>query len=134
MKYDEFVAEVQRRAHLDSMDRAVEVIGATLETLGERLPDEEARVLAGELPPGLGRYVNQAVHGQDFDLDEFFTRVAAREGADVDAATYRARVTMAVLRNAISPGTLAKVLRRLPGDHNALIGGVGKGHAPGGRR
>ncbi len=134
MKHDEFVAEVQRRAHLGSLDEAIRAAGATLETLGERLPDEEAHILARELPPGLKQYVAGALNGQDFDLDEFFNRVAAREGVDVDAATYRARVVMAVLRNAISPGTLAKLLNRLPGDHSSLIGGVGKGHAPGGRR
>jgi uncharacterized protein (DUF2267 family) len=134
MKYDEFVGEVQRRAHLVTLDDAVKATGATLETLAERLPYEEARILAGELPHGLRHYVAQAATDQDFGLDEFFNRVAAREDADVDAATLHARVVMAVLRNAISPGTLAKVLNRLPGDHNALIGGIGKAHAPGGRR
>ncbi len=134
MKYDEFVAEVQHRGHLDSLDEAARAIGATLETLGERLPDEEAHVLAMELPPGLGRYLVEAMNGQDFDLDEFFNRVAVREDVDVDVATNHARIVMVVLRNAVSPGTLAKVLNRLPGDHSSLIGGIGKGHVPGGRR
>lgn len=134
MKYDDFVAQVRSRAALASADEAVRAIGATLETLGERLFAEDAHRLAEELPPELGRYLEQATSGQEFDADDFFTRVSDREGVDISEATAHARVVLEVLRRAVSPGVIDRVHARLREQYNSLFLGVGKGHVPGGRR
>lgn len=134
MKLDEFVAQVQQRVYLDSPEAAMNAIGATLETLGERLPWEEAHGLAEQLPPELGRYLDQAMGPQEFDLDDFFTRVSFREGVDLAEATPHALAVMEVLKEAVSPGMIGKLRHRLPEEYHSLFAGVGRGHVPGGRR
>ncbi len=42
MKYNEFIAQVQRRAHLDTRDEAELAAGAVFVTLAERLAGGEA--------------------------------------------------------------------------------------------
>ena len=134
MRYDDFVAHVQSRAALASADEAVRAIGATLRTLGERLLAEDAHRLAEELPPELGRYLEEVASGQEFDTDGFFARVSEREGVDISEATDHARVVLEVLRRAVPPGVIDRVQTRLRGQYGPLFLGVGKGHTPGGRR
>ena len=75
MKTDEFVAEVQQRAGLDS-EAAFNAISATLATLSERLAGGEAKDLASQLPYEIGVYLMQPMAGAGvpFGLDEFFWR------------------------------------------------------------
>ena len=134
MKYEEFVAQVQDRADLDSPDVARRAIAAALETLGERLLAEDAHRLAEELPPELGRYVEDAETGQQFDVDDFFTRVSYREGTDISLATDHARIVLGLLRRAVSPGVMSRIHARLEKQYDSLFRGIGKGHRPGGRR
>ncbi len=96
MKYDEFVAQVQRRADLKTKDEAVQAIQATLETLGERLTGGEAKDLAAQLPPEIATYLQQPLAGSGvpFTLDDFFMRVAEREGCELAEATFNARVIL----------------------------------------
>ncbi len=130
MKYNQFVAGVQDRPLLDSPEEAVRAIGASLETLGERLPPDEAHSLAEQLPPELGRYLEQAAGGQNFDLDEFYTRVSERQGVDISEGTACAQVVMEVLAEPVSPGVLGMVLHRPSGEYNSLFGGASKGGCP----
>ena len=53
MKDGQFIAEVKNLAELDSDEDARKAIGATLETLKERLAGEEPSNLAAQLPPGI---------------------------------------------------------------------------------
>jgi len=123
MQYDQFVGQVHARGRFASDGEAVRAIHATLETLGERLYGGEAENLAAQLPPELGHYLREAVTGQSFDLDEFFRRVSMREGVDLPEAVFHARVVMEVLKEAVSPGLLDKVLDQLPAEYDSLFAG-----------
>jgi uncharacterized protein (DUF2267 family) len=123
MQFDEFVGEVQHLARLDSTGNTMRAIAATLETVGERLHGEEADNLGAQLPYALAAYLRLAQEREAFNLDEFFKRVARREGSGVDLpdAAHHARVVMAVLEEAVSPGEWADARAQLPGEWDALF-------------
>lgn len=127
MQYHEFVGQVQHRARLGTEGDAVRAVHATLETLGERLFGGEAHNLAAQLPKEIGDYLERPVDSESFDLDEFYDRVAMREGVDLPDAVYHARVVIEVLRDAVSPGVLDKVLDQLPEEYNQLFQAGSKG-------
>ena len=126
MRYDEFVGQVQHRAHLADGGQAVRAIHATLETLGERLVGGEARDLATQLPPEIGYYLHspnwtRSSVPQKFDLEEFFDRVAMREDARIAQAMHHAQAVIAVLCDAVSPGEIKDVRAQLPHEFDRLF-------------
>jgi uncharacterized protein (DUF2267 family) len=123
MKHDEFIGQVQHRAALGSRGDAERAAHATLETLGERLAGGEAKDLASQLPPELGDYVLSGLAGigDRFSLDEFFQRVAIREGVSPADAAFHARAVASVLREAVSIGELSDMLAQLPDDYLRLF-------------
>lgn len=123
MTFEEFVGQVQHRARLGSEGEAVRAICATLETLGERLFNGEAYHLAAQLPSGINAYLRLAKQKESFPLDEFFRRVAEREGAGVDLpeAVFHARVVMEVVQEAVSPGQIDDVRAQLPAEYDPLF-------------
>ena len=54
-------------------------------------------------------------------LEEFYRRVAGREGVDIETARTDASAVMGVLREAVSPGELGDVMTQLPGGFNTLL-------------
>ena len=78
MKYDEFIAQVQRRARLHTREEAERATRVTLETLAERLLGGAVDNLAAQLPRELTLYLEQPNSGigESFSLDEFFRRVS----------------------------------------------------------
>lgn len=50
MKYDEFIKHVQSFSQVDSLDEVKRAVRATLQTLAERIPGNEASKLAEQLP------------------------------------------------------------------------------------
>lgn len=130
MQFDEFVGEVQHLARLGSTGNAVRATAATLETLGERLHGDEADNLGAQLPYALAAYLRLARRKETFGLDEFFQRVAKREGSGVDLpdAAHHARVVVTVLEKAVTPGEWADAKAQLPDEWNALFeaGATGK--------
>lgn len=129
MKYDDFVGRVQERAHLDSTNRAMSAVRATLATLSERLTFEEAKDLAAQLPSEIAMClsISPVMHAQRLSLDEFFYRVATREKAHPPEAIYHARVVMEVLGEAVSRGEMEDVLGQLPEEFRTFIGPGSKG-------
>lgn len=123
MQFDEFVGEVQNRARLDSQGAAMRAICATLETLGERLHGEEAKNLGAQLPVALAAYLRLARQKETFDVQEFFERVAERQGSGVDLpdAAHHARVVLEVLQEAVSSGQMADARAQLPEEYDALF-------------
>ncbi|HXF60554.1 MAG TPA: DUF2267 domain-containing protein [Caldilineaceae bacterium] len=123
MQFEEFVGQVQHRARLASQGEAMRAICATLETLGERLYDGEAAHVAAQLPPGIGAYLRLAKRQERFDIQEFFKRVAEREGAGVDVpdAAHHARTVIEVLQEAVTPGQLRHLREQLPDDYAPLF-------------
>lgn len=127
MQHDEFIGQVQARAKLSSRGDAEAATRATLETLGERIPEGTAENLAAQLPHELGEHLRRTMlmggvgPGERFGLDEFVARVAERDSADPPAATYRARVVFEVLDEATTGGLMDKVAEALPDDVRSLI-------------
>lgn len=127
MQTDELVRLVQERANIESGDEALELIGATLETLGERLPRNEREDLAAELPGQLKAYARRRLQTEQFMLEEFYNRVAARSGLGAPAAVQQAHIVMQVLQEAVSEGQLRDMRAQLPPDFEELFTGEPQG-------
>jgi uncharacterized protein (DUF2267 family) len=127
MQHDQFIGQIQHRAQLSSRGDAERAVRATLETLAERLAGGEAKDLAAQLPRELGEHLRRAGSsgGERFSLDEFYRRVAEREGIDVGKAAYHARVVIEVLGEAVSLGEMRDVHAQLPDEFDPLFEGTG---------
>ncbi len=121
MNYDQFVERVQAMIGAKSTEEALRATRATLEVLGERLTPGEADDLAAQLPEGIKESVTFAPAGQGFDFDEFFRRIAEREGVDYSTAIDHARAVTVVLMEAVSPGEIDDVKRQLPEQYMPLF-------------
>lgn len=89
-------------------------------------PDVQCPPLGGFLKPPALRvvgYLRLAKKKESFALDEFFRRVAEREGAGVDLpqAVFHARVVMEVVQEAVSPGQIDDVRAQLPAEYDPLF-------------
>lgn len=122
MQYDDFIDRVQQRAGLDSQERAVRAVRATLETLGERLSRMETRQLAAQLPNQLRAHFHAKAESQIFSLEEFFKRVSARASVRQSEAAKQARAVIGVLREAVSAGEIEDVRIELAPEYDALFG------------
>ena len=120
MKHDEFVGEIQHRAHLASRGAAEAAIRATLETLGERIPRGTAEHLAAQLPPEIGHHLRGHLF-ERFSLQGFYQRVAGREPADEPEAIFHARIVLTLIAEIVSPGVMVKVRRELPESYQPLL-------------
>ena len=120
MNHDEFVGQVQHRAHLASRGDAETIIRATFETLGERLQPSAAAHLAAQLPAELGRHLkdHRFTHLTVHDFNE---RVAEREKADIEKAAFHARCVLETMSEAISPGAVRKLRLQLPAEFQPLL-------------
>lgn len=116
MKHDEFIGHVQQRARLDSRGAAEQATRATLETLAERLAGGQPDNLAAQLPPEIGLHLQRGSDTEQFGVQEFYQRVAAREdpGVQLPEAVFHAKAVMSVVREAVTGGVLDKVRDQLP--------------------
>src|SRR5437588_1901122 len=124
MKYDEFLKQVQQRAHLASKSEAANATRAVLETLAECLSKKERFDAASQLPSGLALYLKQPFLGtgkqpapsskSNFSLAEFFQRMSIREDVPIAIAREHAHVVMSVLVDALSRGEMEDIHRQLP--------------------
>jgi uncharacterized protein (DUF2267 family) len=127
MQHDEFIGQVQHRAHLDSRGAAERATRATLETLGERIPDGLAGNLAAQLPIEIGEHLTRTAPlaagptGERFDRQEFIRRVAKNETVDEPDAAYHARVVFEMVSEATTGGVVDKVYQSLPDDVSGLL-------------
>jgi uncharacterized protein (DUF2267 family) len=133
VKYDEFIAQVQRRADLSTKDEAERAIRATLETLAGRLAGGEAKDLAAQLPPEIAIYLEQprVGAGEDFSLDEFFKLVSEREGVELAEASFHARVVLGLLTEVVTMGEIEDVRAQLPPEFRQLFEVENEGELPG---
>lgn len=123
MDYHEFVGEVQHRLELPGMGEAVRAIRAVLTTLGERIQEGEASNLAGPLPMEIDRYLLDAESGQQFDFDEFVSRVTERAGLEDDEdgrpeAVYCVQAIFALLADVIPGSEFEEVREGFPEDED----------------
>src|ERR1700704_3032093 len=89
-RYERFITTIEQRAGI-SWNDAENAARATLQTLADRISAGHARQLAGDLPPQIRKWFNPSgaaarEDAQDFDVGEFLTRVAEREGVDPETA------------------------------------------------
>jgi uncharacterized protein (DUF2267 family) len=80
-------------------------------------PGKECLALRREQDP-LERSAEEA---EEFSLEEFYRRVAEREGVDIDTARNDASAVMTVVRMAITPGQLEDSMAQLPSEFNVLF-------------
>jgi uncharacterized protein (DUF2267 family) len=125
LQYSEFLRRVEEQiaANWSVSDTAAEnAITATLEALNERISGGEARDLAAQLPQEIQPALRpKAEEAEGFSLEEFYRRVAEREGVDIETARIDASTVMRVLREAVTPGELDDVMAQLSEDFNTLL-------------
>ena len=124
MKYEEFIEQVQKRAHLASKSDAERATRAALETLAECIAKGERYDAASQLPRGLALYLEQPFLGtwnqqvpspkRNFSPDEFFQRMSIREDVPPATAREHAHAVMSVLLEALSRGEFEDIRRQLP--------------------
>jgi uncharacterized protein (DUF2267 family) len=125
MQTEEFLGQVQNKAHLATLGEAMRATRATLETLAERLGPDETRHLAAQLPHEIQLFLADTGMSmpERFSSDEFLLRVCAREGIDLPISTRHARAVIDVLTEAVSEGETLDVLERLPDDYRRIFAG-----------
>ncbi|MFC0860964.1 DUF2267 domain-containing protein [Sphaerimonospora cavernae] len=127
MRHDEFIGQVQSRAKLAGRGQAERASRATLETLGERVPEGLAGNLAAQLPTEIGEHLRRTEiegglgTGEPFGRDEFIHRVADRAGVEEPQAVYLARVVLEVTGEATQGALMDKVRDSLPEDLRPLV-------------
>ncbi|HEX6552206.1 MAG TPA: DUF2267 domain-containing protein [Ktedonobacteraceae bacterium] len=114
MKYEEFIEQVRRRAHLSSEDEAKRATQATLETLAAYISWKERHDAASQLPKVIKDYMQQpflaagkppAPSPESSEIvEDFYRRVSILEEVPLEAAREHARAVMSVLRDALSEG------------------------------
>lgn len=123
MQLNQILDTVQERAQLESPERSLEVIRATLETLNERLVGGEAKDLAAQLPEPLKLYLGgDTASGRPYTREEFLRHIGEREGASAEEAERHARAVLETIGSAISAGELQDVLDQLPRELRELFG------------
>ena len=125
MKGEQFVAEVKNLAELANEEDAQKAIRATLETLKERLAGDEPSNLAAQLPPEVAPFVEGQGGREAFSVEEFYGRVAQREGVGNDEAVRHARAVATVLQTAVTGGELEDVRTQLGKGYEELFGHLG---------
>jgi uncharacterized protein (DUF2267 family) len=125
MKGEQFIAEVRNLAELANDEEAEKATRATLDTLRERLAGNEPSNLAAQLPPEVASYVEGSGSGEPFSVDEFYDRVAQKEGVDHDEAVKHARAVATVVQTAVTGGEVDDVRSQLGNEYGELFGQPG---------
>lgn len=125
MQTDAFLAEVERRADLESSSDARTATRAVLETLGERVTIGETEDIASQLPAELETDMSAAIsdEAEEFPLEEFIGRVESREEPQnvPGSAEDHVRAVVTVLGEAVSGGELEDARDQLPTEFERLF-------------
>ena len=111
--HEAFAKTVAELAGVDG-DGAERAIEATLVTLGERISRGEAEDLGRHLPDSLARLIARRGPAQGFGADEFFRRVAGREGTGPETAERHAAAVVAALARREGRKELHDMISQLP--------------------
>jgi len=122
VKSEQLIAEVKNLAELDSDEDAQKAIGATLETLKKRLAGNEPSNLAAQLPPEIAPYMEGDGGRESFSVEEFYDRVARKEGTSNDEAIRHARAVATVLQTAVTGGEIENIRSQLGNGYEELFG------------
>jgi uncharacterized protein (DUF2267 family) len=121
MKGEKFIAEVKNLAELDSNEEAQKTVRATLETLRERLVGNEPADLAAQLPPEIAPFVEGTGGRETFSVQEFYERVAHKEGTKSEEAVKHARAVATLLQTAVTGGELEDIRSQLGKGYRELF-------------
>lgn len=125
MQHHEFVGQVQARAQLADIGEATSAIRATLQTLGERIPEGLAGNVAADLPREIGEYLRMTAaspsKGVRFDKEEFLARVSDRAGMSRSQASDAARVVFDVVGDATQGRVMDRLREALPADLRQMV-------------
>jgi uncharacterized protein (DUF2267 family) len=126
MDYEHFVRAVARAGSMRN-EEAERAASVTLELLGARLDERDARDLADELPPELGALLLTVWENPGPDpfgdpgAAEFLRRVAERESVGYDTAVRDARAVFAALAETVGLERLSQIVAALPVDFELLL-------------
>ena len=81
--------------------------------------------LAAQLPPEVAPYVEGEGGREAFSVEEFYERVAHKEGVGQDEAVRHARAVATVVQTAVTGGELEDVHSQLGGEYEKLFGQSG---------
>lgn len=121
MSYETYLDSVCRRGGLDSAEQAEEIARATLSVLGEVLVDTDRDALADELPEPLREALCTGQPNQEYELEEFYRRLAEVEGLNEGLARETAQVVGQVLGRAVDAEVIHRIRQRLPKDYVNLF-------------
>jgi uncharacterized protein (DUF2267 family) len=93
---------------------AERAIAATLRALREALFDEEADVLARELPPRWARRLRNGAHAGKLGEREFYERAAGYEGVPARFAVEHAQAVCQALASLLAPAPIARLSHAVP--------------------
>jgi uncharacterized protein (DUF2267 family) len=120
MEHEEFIGRVRQQAGLASTGEAERACRATLETLGEVMPERLADNVAIQLPREAGEHLRRPVAeagvGGRFVLGDVPPPVADRAGVSESQAAVIAHAVVDALFAATEGGLMAEVTDYLPPD------------------
>jgi uncharacterized protein (DUF2267 family) len=125
--YETFIALVREQANLSHAE-AERATRATLETLGERISDGEARDIAEQLPAPLRPIVIDGRDPEPSEAGEFVRRVAEREGVERPLAREHARAVFAALGQVVSRDEIDDMRAQLPSSFRDLVAAALRHH------
>jgi uncharacterized protein (DUF2267 family) len=121
-RYERFIAAIEQLTGLP-WSRAERAAQATMETLGERITGDQARMLAADLPVELRMWLlSDGAEAQRFDVGEFLRRVAEREEVDSETAEQHVTAVFVALARLVRSDEMAKLEGQLPQEYRRLIG------------
>lgn len=122
IEYVDFVARVEGGLDEPEPGEAEGALEATLEALGEGISGGEAEDLAAELPSELAEPLTRAGGDpESLSLEEFFGRIAEKQGSGENLAEKHARAVLSVLGRAVDNGELSDIRSQLPKDFQPLL-------------
>ncbi|HEV7584280.1 MAG TPA: DUF2267 domain-containing protein [Solirubrobacteraceae bacterium] len=127
-RYERFITTIEQRAAI-SWNAAERAARATLMTLAERISGGEARELARELPPQVGKWLEvDAEDAEDFDAREFLRRVAEREEVDEETAAEHVKAVFAALARLVRGEEITRLAAQLPSEYRGLLSDARRRH------
>lgn len=121
MKYHDMLAYASTVTGTDNA-RAEKITRAFLETLGARLPNDEAKDLAAQLPVELKESLHPTAPEVDkLTKDEFLTRFARSADLSNEQAPTMAQAVWQTLEQSVSAGELDEIRGILPRDLAAVF-------------
>ncbi len=134
MNYEIFMQRVMRRTGIEDEVFAQKVVVATLEVLGQRLPEVNLEVVAAQLPALFEEALWSVSAYERFEPEYFYEQVGRRTGVETRFALEHAQVVCQVLAEALNAQGRTHLCMHLPERWCALFTRREHSHPPGEKR